>query len=260
MLLVACSLRRIAPLAQHHRRLFSSPAPSKKPSLIIRAWNSYSESLYKRPLTTKCTAAAIIFFTSDSATQYLMREDKDNEFEWDASRAISGAIFGIVATSYLHVWWNGLEIICERIMPVARSKIAHTAIKVFIDQALGAPLYIYMYYNITNFVQMAAAGDKAPLEAWNAVQKKANEMWWPTMLRHWQLWPVVHSFNFYYVPLHHRVLIQNLVLVGWSGYLSHLNNGGLLTPKDEVEVTVEVQRRTTVRKQQADLARKLSKK
>jgi hypothetical protein len=29
------------------------------------------------------------------------------------------------------------------------------------------------------------------------------------------------------MPLHHRMFVQNAVLVGWSGYLSYLNNGGL---------------------------------
>jgi protein Mpv17 len=64
-------------------------------------------------------------------------------------------------------------------------------------------------------------------------------MLWPTMLRHWKLWPFVHSFNFYFVPLHHRMMVQNLALVGWSGYLSHLNSGGsgLLTLKEEIETT-----------------------
>lgn len=81
---------------------------------------------------------------------------------------------------------------------------------------------------------------------------RAADMLPPTMLRHWTLWPAVHTLNFYYNPLHHRVLVQNLVLVGWSAYLSHLNNGGLLrimTPEDEVEVavteTVELLRRET---------------
>ena len=203
--------------------------------------------------------------------QYLMREGK--EFQWNVWRATSGAIFGIVATSYLHVWWNGLEIVCERIMPSARSKIAHVAVKVLIDQGMGAPMYVYSYYTITNFLQTVAEDNKSPQEAWTECRNKANEMLWPTMFRHWQLWPIVHSFNFYYVPLHHRVLVQNLVLVGWSGCecyvcyvcvsvlcpsrfflihlfaltdLSHLNNGGLLTPEKEVEVTVEIKRRETV--------------
>jgi len=78
-------------------------------------------------------------------------------------------------------------------------------------------------------------------------------MLWPTMLLHWRLWPLVHSVNFYFVPLQHRVLVQNTVLVGWSGYLSHLNKAGLapenpdgklMTPVEEMEITI--QRRKTI--------------
>ena len=72
-------------------------------------------------------------------------------------------------------------------------------------------------------------------------------MLWPTMMQHWKLWPVVHSFNFYFAPLHHRVLVQNVVLVGWSGYLSHLNHHTkLMTPDEEIKVTI-VRRETEAR-------------
>ena len=60
---------------------------------------------------------------------------------------------------------------------------------------------------------------------------------------------MVHSFNFYYVPLHHRILVQNTVLVGWSAYLSHLNHQAtLMTPEEEVQATLvrrETERRMT---------------
>lgn len=215
MVLVALSRRRPLKLVVP-RRLFSSPAPQseKPPSIATRLWTAYSDSLYKRPLATKCTAAALIFFTSDSVTQYITCED-DDDYIWDSWRATSGAIFGVVATTYLHVWWGALEVIGEKIVSQARSKVAHTAIKVFFDQAIGAPIYIYSYYTITNFLQ--TVGQTGPQAAWNDSTGKANEMLWDTMLRHWRLWPVVHSINFYYVPLQHRVLVQNLVLVGWSG-------------------------------------------
>ena len=81
---------------------------------------------------------------------------------------------------------------------------------------------------------------------------RAAEMLPSTMLRHWTLWPAVHTLNFYYNQIHHRVLVQNIVLIGWSAYLSHLNNGGLLmTPEEEVEVaeTIVLQRRKSVRQQ-----------
>jgi protein Mpv17 len=141
---------------------------------------------------------------------------ENEEFSWDALRALSGAAFGVIATSYLHLWWNGLEGVVERLWPVAKGKLGHTAVKVFIDQSMGAPMYIYSYYTVTNFLQ-ALGGNKSAPEAWRGSRAKADQILWPTMLRHWKLWPVVHSFNFYFVPLHHRVLVQNMVLVGWSG-------------------------------------------
>jgi Mpv17 / PMP22 family len=78
-------------------------------------------------------------------------------------------------------------------------------------------------------------------------ESKARQMLWPTMKQHWKLWPAVHSLNFYFVPLQHRVLLQNTVLVGWSGYLSHLNKNGLeanegklFTPKEEIEAAIQI--------------------
>ena len=208
------------PFSFSSRRRRSSHSTRLKSSILRRAWDAYADSLQKRPLPTKCFATALIFFTSDSVTQYLSRDQQAGEhsaFVWDMWRAISGAIFGIMATTYLHNWWIGLERVCERIMPSTRSKLAHTVIKVIIDQGLGAPMYIFAYYTITNLLFMVGESHMSPREAWIESTAKARAMWWTTMQRHWRLWPIVHFFNFYYVPLHHRVLIQNLVLVGWSG-------------------------------------------
>ena len=181
-------------------------------SFFLRAWLAYTDSLQKRPLRTKCFATAIIFFVSDTATQHM-----DNALQWDAWRGICGAIFGVLATTYLHHWWIGLEIVCERIMPSRRSKLGHTAVKVLIDQGLGAPMYVFAYYTITNFFLLVGEGHRSAHQAWMESTAKASAMWWITMQRHWRLWPLVHSLNFYFVPLQHRVLVQNLVLVGWSG-------------------------------------------
>ena len=127
----------------------------------------------------------------------------------------------------------------------------------FIDQGAGAPLYIFAYYTLTNFLQrVAAEKESITLEKAKKIfvetEERARHMLWPTMTQHWKLWPFVHSMNFYFVPLHHRVLVQNTVLVGWSGYLSHLNktglpenDGKLMTPTEEIETTIK--RRSTVK-------------
>jgi protein Mpv17 len=210
------------------RRCFSS---SEKASVFVRAWQSYSQALYRNPLTTKATAAAVIFFVSDSATQYLTR-DRQSDFKqtYSLSRALSGSAFGIVATGFLHVWWGFLERAVGVRLPVAQHRLANTMTKVFLDQSIGAPFYIYSYYVVTNFLQNMSNNpeDKSPEEILQETRTKASSMLWPTMLRHWRLWPLVHSFNFYFVPLHHRVLVQNLVLVGWSGCKFVLDAGSIV--------------------------------
>ena len=225
---------------------------------------------------TKASAAAIIFFASDSVAQYVTRDDSDETFSFQWHRALSGSVFGIVSTVFLHNWWGCLEGAVGARLPVAQHRFANTMTKVVIDQAIRAPFYIYSYYMVTNTLQTLASqrglpDAKSPQKVLEETNRKASDMLWPTMMRHWRLWPLVHSFNFYFVPLHHRVLVQNLVLVGWSGCkcscvdrsiecvsschaladlrscclyviyadLSHLNSGGLLTPSEEIEVTAE---------------------
>lgn len=185
-------------------------------SIIGKLWNSYTSALKRRPLVTKTTAAALIFFTSDSATQFITSSEE--KFRWDATRAASGAIFGVAGTCFLHVWWNILERMVESRLPVARYRLANTMVKVVVDQAWAAPFYIYCYYIITNSIQKQQESPDMPLPSVLQVTKeKADAVLLPTMLRHWRVWPLVHSINFYFVPLQHRVLVQNVVLVGWSG-------------------------------------------
>ena len=194
------------------------------------------------------TAAAIIFFSSDVATQLMsytrtdtedgsteMNEkprsvlsiflDMNTDVDIDWTRATSGAVFGVVGSCYLHVVWGMLETAVETRVPVRRSRVVNTTVKVLVDQGLSAPVYIYCYYIVTNTIQkgmaVATAGVSSSMKDWTdalrSVQQKANDVIVPTMLLHWRVWPLVHSVNFYFVPLQHRVLVQNVVLIGWSG-------------------------------------------
>jgi hypothetical protein len=158
----------------------------------------------KRPLVVKASAASVIFFLSDSATQQIT----DPEKSLDIARAGSGAVFGVVATAWLHYWWGFLEVFVGKRLPVAQYRLSNTLCKVFLDQAIGAPIYIYTYFVITNFIQdfnaLPNKSQERASELFTKTCDKAAGMLPPTMLRHWTLWPAVHTFNFYYMSLHHR--------------------------------------------------------
>jgi Mpv17 / PMP22 family len=198
---------------------------------------------------------------NDAAQKLLdSREGSDDDHTYfgdafQAHRSISAATFGVVAATWLHYWWNALEGLVAARLPLPagasrRSRLANTLVKVLIDQSLAAPLYTYAYYVVTNFLGSAYAAPRSDQPSSDTremkdilaeTHDKARAMLWPTMVQHYKLWPAVHFVNFYAVPLQHRVLVQNTVLVFWSAYLSHLNHQHgkdglhLMTPNEEID-------------------------
>ena len=124
----------------------SKTATTRLP-IHVRLWRSYQSNLECRPLLTKAFMASFIFFASDSATQYVMPGKSNLKspeapgasmvWQWDPSRALSGAGFGVVATCWLHYWWGMLEVTLGRAIPAQRYRLANTMVKVAVDQLLG---------------------------------------------------------------------------------------------------------------------------
>ena len=107
-------------------------------------------------------------------------------------------------------------------------------VKVLIDQSISAPLYNWCYFFITNAVHSKNSRSNTNVgDRVGSAAGKATDMIGPLMLKHWKIWPAIHSLNFYFTPVQNRVLVQNLVLVGWSGYLSHLNHSREVEEKEQ---------------------------
>ena len=162
-------------------------------------------------------------------------------FEFNIQRALSASSFGVVGTIYLHYWWDFLERFVNSRFPISQAKstsrLTNTAVKVLIDQSISAPLYNWCYFFITNAVHSHVQSD-GMTDRLESAASKATEMIGPLMLKHWRVWPAIHGLNFYFTPVQNRVLVQNLVLVGWSGYLSHLNHSQEIEEKEQEELDI----------------------
>lgn len=55
-------------------------------------------------------------------------------------------------------------------------------------------------------------------------QKKLEKSYWEGLKANYMVWPVVQFVNFKFVPLEHRVLVVNIVILGWNCFLSFLNS------------------------------------
>lgn len=58
-----------------------------------------------------------------------------------------------------------------------------------------------------------------------AIRTKLENAYLPGLKANWLLWPAVQGINFTIVPLEHRVLVVNVVSLGWNCFLSYLNAG-----------------------------------
>ena len=115
----------------------SSSQKSPEGSILARAWNRYTAALIARPLTVKASVASVIFFASDSATQYIT----DSTANWNPARALSGSVFGVVSTTWLHFWWGFLEGFVGKRIPVTNYRLRNTLVKVFVDQSMVRFIY-----------------------------------------------------------------------------------------------------------------------
>jgi protein Mpv17 len=131
-----------------------------------------------------------------------------------------GCIFGPAAT----LWFRFLE----RNVAVNVGRTSQTLIRVGCDQLLFAPMITGVFFST-----MAVMEGRNPAD-------KLSESYWTALKANWSLWPAVQTGNFFFVPLHMRVLLVNVVSLGWNSYLSFLN----MQKKPEegiVEVVKEVE-------------------
>jgi protein Mpv17 len=112
-------------------------------------------------------------------------------------------VFGPAATK----WYSFLQ---KRIN--LSSKNATIAARVVADQTVFASINLGVF--LSSMAVMEGGDPKAKLEKSYLSALKAN----------WAIWPAVQAVNFKLVPLEHRVLVVNIVSLGWNCFLSYLNN------------------------------------
>lgn len=119
---------------------------------------------------------------------------------------LTTAIFGPLATT----WFGFLQ---RRVVFPGRPN-AEIFARVGLDQAILAPGNLFLFLNTMALLEGTSASDKL------------NSTYWPALSRNWMVWPIVQFINFKYVPLELRVLVVNIVSLGWNCYLSYLNSSG----------------------------------
>ncbi|KAJ8069994.1 hypothetical protein OCU04_000398 [Sclerotinia nivalis] len=165
----------------------------------------YQMKLAARPVLTQSITSAVLFATGDVLAQQLVEKKGINDHEIARTGRMAlygGAIFGPIATNWFKFLQNHV---------VLKNKNLEMAARVAADQCIVAPLNLGLF--LTTMSVLEGSDPKKKLEANYSTALQKNYM----------IWPAVQAVNFKLVPLEHRVLVVNIVSLGWNCYLSYLN-------------------------------------
>lgn len=159
--------------------------------------------LASRPYLTQSITSAILFATGDTMAQQIIEKKGvgNHDIARSGRMALYGSVFGPVATK----WFDVLQ---KRI--VFKNKNMEILARVASDQTLFAGSNLFCFLS-----SMAIMEGSDP-------QEKLEKNYVSALTKNWMVWPFVQVVNFKYVPLQHRVLLVNVVSLGWNCYLSSL--------------------------------------
>ncbi|KAF7587919.1 Protein required for ethanol metabolism [Aspergillus hancockii] len=167
----------------------------------------YQSKLAKQPILTASVTSAVLFGSGDVLAQQVVDRKgfEKHDFARTGRMALyGGAIFGPAATT----WYGFLQ----RNVVLKNSKATIVA-RVAADQCLFTPTHLTCF-----LTSMAIMEGSDPIEKW-------RNSFLPSYKANLTIWPLVQGVNFAIVPLEYRVLVVNLVSLGWNCLLSMINSG-----------------------------------
>ncbi|KZO95523.1 hypothetical protein CALVIDRAFT_537900 [Calocera viscosa TUFC12733] len=170
----------------------------------------YNALSLRRPMLTGMVSAAVLFGAGDVLAQQGVERRGLGKHDYIRTLRLSlygGLIFAPIITR----WYRLLERLPPSVTLTPRLGVM---LKVGLDQFILTPGIIAVFY--TSMALMEGEGGEE-------VKRRLGEAWAPTLVRNWGVFIPTQLVNFSVVPLHHRLLVVNVVSLFWNTYLSYAN-------------------------------------
>ncbi|KAJ7783543.1 hypothetical protein DFH07DRAFT_788131 [Mycena maculata] len=179
---------------------------------------AYQTSFDTRPHTTLAVTGGCFNALGDVVAQCshnILKKPHDERSPFDPIRTLRFFVFGATISPLLGRW-NGF---LERQFPLRalNGKVSLRALskRVAADQIVMAPIGL-----------IAFIGSMGVLEGRTRKQiaQKYSDLFMPTMVTNWSVWPAIQCINYRFMPLSYRVPFQSTCGVFWTLYLSTVNS------------------------------------
>ncbi|KAI8362832.1 hypothetical protein BD560DRAFT_455524 [Blakeslea trispora] len=163
----------------------------------------YHRVLTKRPILVQSLS------TGDVIAQQLV--EKQGWEKHDLKRTARMTVFGgIFAGPVLSQWYR----LVERKVTLKQPAQA-LVVKVALDQLCFSPFFIAAFFTGQGLFEGKSL---------NEIKEKLASGYTTALIGNYKIWPAVQIFNFYFTPLNYRLMVTNVVALGWNAYLSTVNH------------------------------------
>ena len=224
--------------------------------VFARVFAAYERALQRRPLTTKMAMSVAVLGTADLAAQRLQHyHDRDANGKDSGGSAKGGSAFklDLVRQSAVcvyslgfqgpfgHFWYNLMEHGLAPLLPARYVLVG----KVVCDQVVNALLSNVIYFSFIPWFEGKEVDD---------IKQKLRMDLGPTYAIDCLFWPVTSYFNFKYVPVRHQLLCCNVVLLGWTLFMSYVcHDDALLRRFDRYNIFLTDADRRMLLQREADV-------
>ena len=184
--------------------------------MLARVFSAYERALLRRPLVTKCAMSVAVLGTADAGAQGLQhfQERRHTEqrpaFELDLQRQRAVAVYSVgFQGPFGHWWYNLME---HRVAPLLPARYVVVG-KVVCDQAVNALASNILYFSFIPWFEGKPVDE---------IKQKLRMDLGPTYFIDCFFWPITSFYNFKYVPVRHQLLCCNVVLLGWTLFMSYV--------------------------------------
>lgn len=176
----------------------------------------YQEALLRRPYLVQAVQTGTLMGAGDLISQTFIERNTFKQV--DFKRTIKFSSIGFVIGGPALRFWYG---ILNRYIGSKGKTVAVK--KVFCDQAVFAPLFLYMLLTAVGTMQG---------KSWQNIKEDLSNSYFDVLKTNYFIWPWVQLVNFYYVPLQYQVLLVQCVALFWNTYLSWKTNKKKIVEKN----------------------------
>ncbi|XP_028296377.1 mitochondrial inner membrane protein Mpv17 [Gouania willdenowi] len=167
-------------------------------------WRSYQALMTKRPWSVQIVTAGSLVGVGDVIAQQLI--ERRGLAEHDVRRTAKMMSIGFFFVGPVIGGWYK---VLDRLV-IGGTKGAAMK-KMLVDQVCFAPCFLGAFLGISGALNGLSVQDNIT---------KLKRDYTDALISNYYLWPPVQIVNFYFVPLHHRLAVVQIVAVAWNAYLT----------------------------------------